>query len=595
MLKRKHSKTKVAKLKFAKWVLMMLCVSHVNPLIAHPIDPINHLSRFLDNRFSHLILFGRQTSEAEQEIEEHVEDEIEDEVEHEVENEVEDEIEDEVEHEVENEVEQEVENEVEQEVENEVEHEVENEVEQEVENEVEQEVENEVEHEVESEVEHEVENEVEQEVENEVEKDIEHDASVDDEIEDAVQRSILEGDSSELIIEKTMQKRFIERIEEHALEHNSQQVAKAVEQVIDIEGERIFSRDWLVLADDASLMEIEALGYSLLKKQYLDELDLYMAEIQAPASYDLWQENLKQLQALNSDSRGIDLNHLYGLSQYPNDISDGSAYSQAKAQQPVASQSTNAMHRLGMIDTSINVSHPYFQHSKIHQQLLVPESKSPSSSHGTQVASILIGKANDYQGMLPGQPIWSASVFFNDAQQQPATTTQLLLQALNWLLSEKVEVINLSLAGPPNKLLEIAVKRICEKNVLLVASTGNAGPAAAPQYPAAYPCTVSVTALDKEYSLYRRAGVGPHVDFASYGVSVNVAGDSGTTSVSGTSYAAPIVAGWLASHAPSNRQRWPAWLVELQNNSFDLGEKGKDDLFGYGILPGDPGRQLVEH
>jgi hypothetical protein len=103
-------------------------------------------------------------------------------------------------------------------------------------------------------------------------------------------------------------------------------------------------------------------------------------------------------------------------------------------------------------------------------------------------------------------------------------------------------VVNISLAGPPNAVVERMVARHIAGGGDIVAAVGNGGPFSGMIYPAAYPGVVGVTATDASGRVYALASTGPHVDVAARGVDVPVAALSGRMTVSGTSYAAPVIA-----------------------------------------------------
>jgi subtilisin family serine protease len=160
-----------------------------------------------------------------------------------------------------------------------------------------------------------------------------------------------------------------------------------------------------------------------------------------------------------------------------------------------------------------------------------------------------------------------------------------MVKALDWLVAQGAPVINVSMAGPPNQLVEDAVRRTIQRGALVVAAVGNDGPAAPPRYPAAYEGVVGVTAVDARDSVYRRAGRGPHVDMAARGVDVAVAAPgAGYTQKSGTSFAAPQVAAALAkAHRRPDPQRARAALDAVSANVEDRGDNGKDPVYGLGV------------
>ena len=147
---------------------------------------------------------------------------------------------------------------------------------------------------------------------------------------------------------------------------------------------------------------------------------------------------------------------------------------------------------------------------------------------------------------------------------------------MSWLAGENVAVINVSLVGPRNRVVEAVVARLVARGLLVVAAVGNDGPAAAALFPASYDGVVGVTGVDARDRVLIEAGRGAQVDFAALGVEGRVRG---------TSYAAPIVAARLASrmNAPDISAAQNA-ITALRGEARDLGARGRDDVYGYGLI-----------
>ena len=108
-------------------------------------------------------------------------------------------------------------------------------------------------------------------------------------------------------------------------------------------------------------------------------------------------------------------------------------------------------------------------------------------------------------------------------------------------------MINISLVGPPNRLVERAVNAIRARGINLVAAVGNDGPAAPPQYPASYGGVVAVTGVDARGRALPEAGKAAHLDFAAPGADMAAAlPGQGYAKVRGTSFAAPLATARLA-------------------------------------------------
>ncbi|MFC3070269.1 S8 family serine peptidase, partial [Phenylobacterium soli] len=161
-----------------------------------------------------------------------------------------------------------------------------------------------------------------------------------------------------------------------------------------------------------------------------------------------------------------------------------------------------------------------------------------------------------------------------------------IARGLGWLAQTGAPVINVSLVGPPNILLEAAVKALIAQGHVVVAAVGNDGPAAPPLYPAGYPGVVAVTGVDLRRRILPEASRGAHVDFAAPGSDMAAAGvDGGFVAVRGTSFAAPLAAGLLARLTPRIDPLAASHAVAaLGRQALDLGPKGPDPLYGHGIV-----------
>lgn len=205
-------------------------------------------------------------------------------------------------------------------------------------------------------------------------------------------------------------------------------------------------------------------------------------------------------------------------------------------------------------------------------------------AHGTYVAQILARE---------NVRVEVADVFQADAQGAPVATAESIARGIDWLATRRIPVVNVSITGPDSGVLSAVVARAIERGTIVVAAAGNDGPAAPPVYPAAFSNVVGVTAVDEGGRVYRRANRGQHVDFAALGVRVPVASPNGGVEyVSGTSYAAPLIA---AAFAHRYTQQRPGGAVveiaRMQEAATDLGERGRDPIFGWGRVSANGARR----
>jgi hypothetical protein len=98
-----------------------------------------------------------------------------------------------------------------------------------------------------------------------------------------------------------------------------------------------------------------------------------------------------------------------------------------------------------------------------------------------------------------------------------------------------------------------------------------------------------VTAVDGRHRVLIEACRGQHVRFAAPGADMTAAKSTQTFElVRGTSYAAPLIAGLLASslRAPDKDSATRA-VDELAHRAVDLGAPGLDSIYGYGLVAAD--------
>ncbi|MDO5606093.1 MAG: S8 family serine peptidase [Paracoccus sp. (in: a-proteobacteria)] len=242
--------------------------------------------------------------------------------------------------------------------------------------------------------------------------------------------------------------------------------------------------------------------------------------------------------------------------------------------------------RIGMIDTGLNASHASLADADLTVHRLETDAAPSGAVHGTAVAALFAGaQGTRAPGLVPHLPLLAVDAF-HSARADERADAFALIEALDWLAAQQAAVVNLSLAGPDNRLLAEKIADMERRGILLVAAAGNGGPAAGPAYPAAYDTVLAVTAVDRRGQVWRRAGRGPHIDIAAPGVEVwTAASISGARPKTGTSFAAPFVASAAALILQAEPGLAPADLrARLIADAEDLGTSGRDDIFGHGLL-----------
>lgn len=325
----------------------------------------------------------------------------------------------------------------------------------------------------------------------------------------------------------------------------------------------------------AALAAATRAGFRVRSTETLSDLGLTNVVLETPRGVSA-VEALRRLRAIDPHGE-YDLNHLY---QEGGRISGKAALAAA----PAAAQAALPAHgaRVGLVDGGVAAGQPALAHVRIVQKGFAPGGPRPSA-HGTAVASLIAGKKGVFRGAAPGAALLVADVY---GATPAGGSADAIARALAWLSQAHAPVINISLVGPPNLLLEAAVKALIAQGHIVVAAVGNDGPAAPPLYPASYPGVVAITGVDADWRLLPEAGRASHIDFAAPGAEMAAAGlDGGFVSVRGTSFAAPLAAGLLAKliAAPDRKQAEHA-LDVLGRRAMDLGPRGPDSRYGRGVV-----------
>lgn len=264
------------------------------------------------------------------------------------------------------------------------------------------------------------------------------------------------------------------------------------------------------------------------------------------------------------------------------------------------------------MDTGVDITHPdlaaqwrggsnswfdpYGQHPTVPADL---------NGHGTWTMGVMVGReaGGTAIGMAP-QAQWIAVKIFND---QGSATAAAIHQGFQWLLdpdgdpntADAPQVVNNSWSyGNPGCDLEfqLDLQALRGAGIVPIVSAGNYGPGGSTSVsPANYPEAFAVGAINNSNLIYASGSRGPsgcgeaatiYPELVAPGVGVNTSDLYGFyTSSSGTSLAAPHVAGGLALLLSA----YPNLSVDQQetaliNGAADLGADGADNDFGYGRL-----------
>jgi len=216
-----------------------------------------------------------------------------------------------------------------------------------------------------------------------------------------------------------------------------------------------------------------------------------------------------------------------------------------------------------IIDTGIDRTHPDLYHGT-HVNFTGDGRNRDCNGHGTHVAGTVAARDNtrDVVGVAPGTPLTGVKVLGCDG----VGATSGVIKGVDWVTANawKPAIANMSLAGGASDALDTAVKNSAASGVFYSLAAGNQGADACSYSPAragagannGIVTTAATTSSDAERS---SSNYGSCVDIWAPGTSVlSTRMGGGTTTMSGTSMAAPHVGGGAALYLSKNTGASPS-------------------------------------
>jgi hypothetical protein len=238
---------------------------------------------------------------------------------------------------------------------------------------------------------------------------------------------------------------------------------------------------------------------------------------------------------------------------------------------------------IAVIDSGIDLGHPELQGVVAGAYDALGKTEKPHP-HGTGVAGVIASHAR-LLGAAPSARILAIRAF-GAAGVSAEATTYAVMKGVEFATARQARVINMSFAGPadPDLSRQLGIART--QGIILIAASGNFGPKSGPQYPAADPNVIAVSATDAHDSMFKAANIGPHIAMAAPGVDILLpAPDRNYQLISGTSFAAAYVSGIVALLLQRAPELTPdAVRRVLESTARDLGPRGKDKEYGAGLV-----------
>ena len=252
-------------------------------------------------------------------------------------------------------------------------------------------------------------------------------------------------------------------------------------------------------------------GLTYLTDWWMSEIDINCAVLQVQegeSTDDVIAELLSDPEVVTAQRLGV----FSTLSAPPNDpyfeLQSGARYFDLPL---MHSRTTGKGILIAVVDTGIQKNHQDLAGQIAFSKNFV-EDVSPGYSqdmHGTAVAGVIAAHVNNdtgIAGMAPGAKIAGLKACWprDEGKLEAICNSFTLALAINRAMADEVDIINLSLSGPYDRIVEILIEEALNKDIVVVAATREDDSSASVSFPASMPGVIAVTS--KGFDAWRQSG-----------------------------------------------------------------------------------------
>lgn len=266
---------------------------------------------------------------------------------------------------------------------------------------------------------------------------------------------------------------------------------------------------------------------------------------------------------------------------------------------------------MGVFDTGIKENHPDVEYIDERSNWTHEDTLEDGLGHGSFVAGVIASKNSKCPGLAPNVSIHTFKVFTNDQ----VSFTSWFLDAFNYAMARKIDIVNLSIGGPDYLDIPFVdkVMEVTSSGMIMTSAIGNDGPTyGTMNNPADQNDVIGVGGITYKNELAGFSSRGMTIwelplgygrikpDVLTFGSNVQgTAIQGGCRSLSGTSVSSPVVAGalcLLASAIPEHKKKDmlnPAAMKQIliegaerlpHSNMFEQGQGALSVKQSYAIL-----------
>lgn len=259
---------------------------------------------------------------------------------------------------------------------------------------------------------------------------------------------------------------------------------------------------------------------------------------------------------------------------------------------------------IAVLDTGCDLDHPDLVENLLPGANLIRPGSPPrdGNGHGTHITGTLVAANNDIGvvGVCPKAKVRPVKVLDDKGNGNLLNVAE----GIRWAVSQGVDIISMSL-GAPMKVQQVrkAIQYAASQGIPTFVAAGNAGKTKEVFYPANYPETIAIGAIDEHFRRANFSNTGDNLDFMAPGVNIfSTVPDDWYATLSGTSMATPFAVGVAAlvlSYARTTKKRKEPVTVDDYREIFrkhaipitDANFANQKFYQGFGII--DP-RKLLE-
>ncbi|MDO9491465.1 S8 family serine peptidase [Acetobacterium sp.] len=377
---------------------------------------------------------------------------------------------------------------------------------------------------------------------------------------------------------------------------NEQMTINALSEIPDVDSNGNIDQQVVIIYKNTSSFNVSSLSLSTSEvvsgETVSDRVDVL--EVKSDVDIDAFINTLNE----NPNVLIADRNRVLRTFSLPDDpyVTDGKAWQFVsigadKTWDQVANSETIGV---AVLDTGLNTNHPDLVGRIISGYDYVTKSTdiTDQDGHGTLVSGFVAAAANNGIGLSGVAGTANVKIAPYRVGIKGLTVANICAALMDAADRSDIKVINMSYGGYEyNNSEAVAIQYAKDRGKVLVASAGNEGEPTDPEvglpsYPASYDGVISVAATTRSNDRASFSQYNNMVDLAAPGENVYTTTLTGDyTNDSGTSFSSPIVAGacgvLLAANGNLNANDVE---TALTTTALDLGDPGKDDYFGYGLI-----------